>query len=120
MLEVEMQKYNLGYIRDNIEDNVSELEESPMVSFMNKMNNKRGQPATSTPSPRSRASFTEESPHFARDGKNFTPSSKGKNSGCYKLDVPLGHVLSFGGNGQNFFMAGADMSGSGSKNKYVN
>lgn len=76
-------------------------EESPMNSYLARMN-KRKQNGLSTPSPRSRTSYTEESPHFAKDAKEFTPSSRGKNSGMENLrsEFQTGHLISFGEGGQ--------------------
>lgn len=105
VLEVEVAKIRLGTIlQENQSKSNSYNEESPMNSFLAKGFNRRNQ-GQSTPSPRSKTSFTEESPHFNRGAKEFTPSSNGKNSGVenFRNELTGAHVISFGDHGQHLF-----------------
>lgn len=98
VLEVEVCKFGerVGWVSRAVS------EESPMVNYQKKLEQRRIM-AKNTPSPTSKSSFLDESPHFMHD-KNQTPSSKGKDSGVFRMESNYGHVLSFGaGQGPNFF-----------------
>lgn len=111
-LELEVSKYTKQPCEWSEEGKVLPQEESPMLNFTNRQYMRKQSRVTNTPSPRSRTSYTEESPHFALDGRSFTPSSNGGGQHQHrgtdiggKPDSQFGHMLSFGGYGQDFFMA---------------
>ena len=104
-MEIEATKLRVGdLLQENLSKSYLTNEESPMNSYLARTQNGRLQ-GHSTPSPRSRTSCTEESPRFARGAKEFTPSSKGKNSGIEhgRNELTGAHVISFGEGCTNLF-----------------